>query len=64
MSESQNLPQLPSPDVCGVCGVQIQKAIGRDVVLFATGAQSSRDVLYDRVCRHVKDRPGCINKAV
>lgn len=64
MSESQNLPQTPSPESCGVCGVQIQKAIGRDVVLFATGAKSSRDVLYERVCRHVKDRPGCINKTV
>jgi hypothetical protein len=64
MSEGQNTPQMPSPEVCTVCGVKIQKAIGRDIVIFATGAQSSRDVLYERVCRHVKDRPGCINKAL
>jgi hypothetical protein len=64
MSEGQNTPQMPSPEVCTVCGVNIQKAIGRDVVIFATGARASRDVLYERVCRHVKDRPGCINKAV
>jgi hypothetical protein len=64
MSESQNSPQMPNPDVCTVCGVKIQKAIGRDIVVFATGAQSTRDILFDRVCRHVKDRPGCINKAV
>jgi hypothetical protein len=61
MSEDQNV--LPTPLVCDVCGVQILKAIGRDIVIFATGAKSTRDVLTERVCRHVKDRPGCINKA-
>jgi hypothetical protein len=58
----QNPPQMASPEVCAVCSVKIQKAIGRDVVIFATGAHSTREVLHERVCRHVKDRPGCINK--
>jgi hypothetical protein len=61
MSEDQNI--LPTPLVCSVCGVQIIKAIGRDVVIFATGAKSTREVLAQRVCQHVKDRPGCINRS-
>jgi hypothetical protein len=48
--------------VCGVCGVKIQKLIGADRVIFATGAHGTREVLYQRVCQHVKDRPGCINR--
>ncbi len=52
---------LPT-QVCTVCGVKIQKMVGQDSVIFATGARSTRDVLFQRVCQHVKDRPGCINK--
>lgn len=64
MSEDKNvLPTPLVPLVCDICGVQIVKAIGQDIVIFATGAKSTRDVLTQRVCRHVKDRPGCINKA-
>ncbi|MBD2325456.1 hypothetical protein [Alkalinema sp. FACHB-956] len=48
--------------VCSICGVKIQKLIGQDMVFFSTGAKSTREVLYQRVCQHVKDRPGCINK--
>lgn len=48
--------------VCGICGVKIQKLIGADRVIFATGANGTREVLYQRVCQHVKDRPGCINR--
>ncbi len=61
MSTDQNAS--PTPLVCSVCGVQIIEAIGRDVVIFATGAKSTREILAQRVCQHVKDRPGCINKA-
>ena len=61
MSEDQNA--LPTASTCEVCGVQILKAIGRDVVVFATGAKSTREILAQRVCQHVKDRPGCINRA-
>jgi hypothetical protein len=49
-------------DVCGVCGVKIQKLIGADRVIFATGAHGTREILYQRVCQHVKDKPGCINR--
>jgi hypothetical protein len=47
---------------CGLCGVKIQKLIGADRVIFATGAHGTREILYQRVCQHVKDRPGCINR--
>lgn len=47
--------------VCSVCGVKIQKIIGRDIVIFSTGAQSTREVLHQRVCQHI-DKAGCINK--
>ena len=60
MNEDQNVLQTAS--TCEVCGVQILKAIGRDVVVFATGAKSTREILAQRVCQHVKDRPGCINR--
>jgi hypothetical protein len=56
-------PENPaiSMQVCSLCQVKVQKAIGKDIVIFATGARSTREVLYQRVCQHVKDRPGCIN---
>ncbi|MEB3292039.1 MAG: hypothetical protein VKJ24_02650 [Synechococcales bacterium] len=47
--------------VCSVCGVKILKIIGGDRVIFATGAHSTRDVLYQRVCQHT-EKNGCINK--
>ena len=50
-------------EVCSVCGVQVQKSVGQDIVIFATGARSTRSDLFQRVCQHVKDRPGCINKS-
>ncbi len=58
---SQETTALPT-QVCTVCGVQVLKSVGGDIVIFATGARSTRDVLFQRVCQHVKDRPGCINK--
>jgi hypothetical protein len=58
---SDNTVSNASSLSCGVCGVKIQKLIGADRVIFATGAHSTREVLYQRVCQHVKDRPGCIN---
>jgi hypothetical protein len=48
--------------VCALCSVKIQKLVGADRVTFATGAASTRDVLWQRVCQHVQDRPGCINR--
>ncbi len=53
-------PSIPM-QVCSLCSVKVQKAIGKDIVIFATGARSTREVLYQRVCQHVKNRPGCIN---
>jgi hypothetical protein len=47
---------------CSICGVKIQPLMGADRVIFATGAHSTREVLWQRVCQHVKDRPGCINQ--
>ena len=63
LTPESNAPatNAPATQVCTLCGVKVMKAIGKDVVLFATGARSTRDVLYQRVCQHVKDRPGCIN---
>ena len=59
---TQEQPTI-SAEVCAVCGVQVQKGAGQDIVIFATGARSTRSVLFQRVCQHVKDRPGCINKS-
>jgi hypothetical protein len=57
-----NVTSGSATQVCGVCGVKIQKLIGADRVIFATGAHGTRELLYERVCKHVKDRPGCINR--
>ena len=59
---TQEQTSIPT-EVCSVCGVQVQKAVGQDIVIFATGARSTRSNLFQRVCQHVKDRPGCINKS-
>lgn len=59
---TQEQAAIPA-EVCAVCGVQVQKSVGQDIVIFATGARSTRNVLFQRVCQHVKDRPGCINKS-
>ncbi len=60
MTQEQNA--LPT-QVCSVCSVQVMKSVGKDIVIFATGARSTREILYQRVCQHVKDRPGCINRS-
>jgi hypothetical protein len=57
-----NVNSAFTTQVCGVCGVKIQRLIGADRVIFATGAYGTREMLYQRVCEHVKDRPGCINR--
>jgi hypothetical protein len=59
------MSDTPSPNLqtCTICGVKIQPLIGADRVIFATGAHATREVLWQKVCQHVKDRPGCINQA-
>ncbi|MBE9032169.1 hypothetical protein IQ266_20735 [filamentous cyanobacterium LEGE 11480] len=53
---------LGNQTVCPVCTVKITHLLGRDQVTFSTGANSTREDLWQRVCQHVQDRPGCINK--
>lgn len=44
--------------ICAACGVKI---VGKDTVLFSTGAPGNRARLWARVCQYVK-KPGCINQ--
>ncbi|MBD1911602.1 MULTISPECIES: hypothetical protein [unclassified Leptolyngbya] len=47
---------------CPVCQVKIVPCgVMGDRVEFAFGAPSTRDVLWQRVCRHTQ-KNGCINK--
>ncbi|PSB16424.1 hypothetical protein C7B65_21665 [Phormidesmis priestleyi ULC007] len=46
---------------CSVCGVKILKMIGGDRVIFATGAHSTRAILWARVCQYTQ-KSGCINQ--
>ncbi len=47
---------------CPICTVKIKLLRGPDHVMYATGATATREELWQRVCQHVKDRPGCINR--
>jgi hypothetical protein len=48
--------------ICSLCQVKIQRLVGADRVIFSAGGISTREVLWQRVCQHVQDRPGCINR--
>ncbi|MDJ1182625.1 hypothetical protein [Roseofilum casamattae] len=50
-----------SIEVCGVCGVKIEKMLGGDRVLFAYGKPGTREILWQRVCKHVQ-KEDCLNK--
>jgi hypothetical protein len=58
---SETNPAIGATQTCNICGVKILKLMGNDRVIFATGAHATRDVLWQKVCQHVKDRPGCLN---
>jgi len=51
------------PQTCPVCKVKIIPCgVMGDRVEFAFGAPGTREVLWQRVCRHAQ-KPGCINQA-
>jgi hypothetical protein len=53
----------PGPQqVCPVCTVKITKLIGGDQVTYSMGGKATREDLWQRICQHVQDRPGCINR--
>jgi hypothetical protein len=57
-----NDPAEPSP--CSVCGVKIQKMLGGDRVVFAYGPAGTREVLWNRVCRHIpREELRCLNRS-
>jgi len=57
-----NLEEMnPEARVCPVCQVKIVPGgVLGDRVLFAFGSPSTRDQLWQRVCRHTQ-KSGCIN---
>jgi hypothetical protein len=50
-----------SEQSCPVCGVKIQKMVGKDRVLFSYGPPATREKLWQKVCQHVQ-KPSCINQ--
>ncbi|MBW4519621.1 MAG: hypothetical protein KME16_07960 [Scytolyngbya sp. HA4215-MV1] len=46
---------------CPVCQVKILKLIGGDKVIFSCGPMGTREILWQRVCRHTQ-KAGCINQ--
>lgn len=60
-TNSSPQPSTAAEQLCPICGVTIQSAVGGDRVLFSSGPVGTRAKLWARVCQFV-NKPECINR--